>query len=199
MGIMLLVRIIQGFGAGALAAFTVVGRLELFTSLVFLDLSGGLTAFVAQNLGASLDERTRRGLRHTIALTAALTAIVSLVVLALRKPIASLFTDDSATRELTAHYIVITYPFFILYTVMVVIHGYLNGAGRTVVPLICTMVAFVLVQLPTAYLLRGLVGIDGVMWAVVAGWIAGLAYTVVASRRYFVVSVETRDLEGVAA
>lgn len=183
LGIMVLVWIIARFGAVCLAAFTVVARLELFTSLLFLDLSGGLCAFVAQNLGAGRTDRNRTGLRQTVLLTLALTAVVSAVVLLARAPIAGLFTEDPRARELTARYILITYPFFACYTVMVVVHGYLNGARRTAVPLICTVLAFLLTQVPAAYLLHGPLGIDGVMWAVVLGWGVGLAYTLTSVRR----------------
>lgn len=183
LGIMVLVWVIATFGSVCLAAFTVVSRLELFTSLMFLDLSGGLCAFVAQNLGAGNEERNREGLRKTILLTIALTAVVSAVVLIERTPIAALFTSDMQARELTARYILITYPFFVLYTVMVVAHGYLNGSRRTAVPLICTALAFGLTQVPAAYLLRGPLGINGVMWAVVAGWTVGLVFTLFAVRR----------------
>jgi putative MATE family efflux protein len=182
-GIMVLVWIIQSYGAVVLAAFTVVSRLELFTGMLFLDFSGAVTAFVAQNLGGEDRDRARRGLLQTIGLTVGLSVLVSAVVLLARSPIAGLFTDDEATRQLTERYILIIYPFLVLYTVMVVAHGYLNGSRRTTAPLICTIIAFVLVQVPFAYLLNGPFGIDAVMWAVVAGWSAGLAYTVSCLRR----------------
>ncbi|AHH97386.1 MATE family efflux transporter [Kutzneria viridogrisea] len=182
-GIMVLVWIIQSYGAVVLAAFTVASRLELFTCMLFLDFSGGVTTFAAQNLGTGDSARARRGLLHTIALTIGLSALVAGVVLLARSPIAGLFTDDLATQALTEHYILIVYPFLVLYTVMVVAHGYLNGARRTTAPLICTIIAFVLVQIPFAYLLHGPVGVDAVMWAVVAGWSAGLTYSLFCLRR----------------
>ncbi|MCX4751657.1 MATE family efflux transporter [Kitasatospora sp. NBC_01287] len=182
LGIMVLVWIIAGFGPVCLAAFTVVGRLELFTSLLFLDLSGGLCAFVAQNLGAGRAERIRAGLRQAVLLTVGLTVLVSALVLLGRTPIADLFTADRQARALTVRYLLITYPFFACYTVMVVVHGYLNGARRTAVPLVCTVLAFGLTQVPAAYLLHRPLGIDGVMWAVVLGWSVGLAYTLFSVR-----------------
>lgn len=182
-GIMVLVWIIQAFGPVVLAAFTIVSRIEQFTAILFLDFSGAVTAFTAQNLGAGREERTRRGLWQTLGLTVGLTAALTAAVLLARGPIAALFTDDPATRALTERYILIIYPFFALYTVMVVLHGHLNGARRTTAPLVCTVIAFVLVQIPFAYLLHGVFGIEAVMWAVVAGWTAGLAYTVWCLRR----------------
>jgi putative MATE family efflux protein len=186
-GIMVLVWIITPYGTAFLAAFTVVGRLELFTALIFLDLSGALTAFVAQNLGAGQEGRIRQGLRQVIGLTFVLTLAMSAVLLLARAPIAAIFTDDQGVRDLTAQYIVITYPFFALYTIMVVIHGCLNGLGRTVVPLICTVLSFLLAQVPLAYLLGGPFGITGVMWAVVIGWSVGFGYSIAASYRQLTV------------
>ncbi|MBY8850517.1 hypothetical protein K7G98_19730, partial [Saccharothrix sp. MB29] len=182
-GIMVLVWIIQAFGPVVLAAFTVVSRIEQFTAMLFLDFSGAVTAFTAQNLGAHDRARARQGLLQTLGLTVALTAVVSALVLLARGPIAAVFTDDPATRDLTERYLLIIFPFFALYTVMVVLHGHLNGSRRTTAPLICTVIAFVVVQIPFAYLLNGVFGIEAVMWAVVAGWTAGLTYTVLCLRR----------------
>jgi len=195
-GIMVLVWIIQSYGAVVLAAFTIVSRLELFTGMLFLDFSGAVTAFVAQNLGGADRDRARRGLVQTLGLTVGLTAVVSAVVLLARSPIAGLFTGDPATQELTERYILIIYPFLVLYTVMVVLHGYLNGSRRTTAPLICTLIAFVVVQVPFAYLLNGPFGIDAVMWAVVAGWTAGLTYTVHCLRDVLFARREVVELKG---
>ncbi|NUT98629.1 MAG: MATE family efflux transporter, partial [Saccharothrix sp.] len=182
-GIMVLVWIIQAYGPVVLAAFTVVSRIEQFIAMPFLDFSGAVTAFTAQNLGAGDRARTRAGLVRTLGLTAVLSLVASVVVLAARGPIAAVFTDDPATRELTERYLLIIFPFFVLYTVMVVLHGHLNGSRRTTAPLVCTVIAFVCVQIPFAWLFNGVFGIEAVMWAVVASWTAGLTYSVLCLRR----------------
>ncbi|KWV33635.1 hypothetical protein AWV63_05970 [Micromonospora rifamycinica] len=182
-GIMVLVWIIEAYGEVVMAAFTIVSRIEAFTALPFLSLSGAMVTFAAQNLGAGHTERARYGLLRALGLTVGLTVLVSIVVVVAHRPIAALFTDDEATRRVTGQYLLIIFPFLALYTVMVVLHGYLNGARRTTAPLICTIVAFVMVQLPFAYLLNGPLGIQAVMWAVVASWTTGLTYTVFCLRR----------------
>lgn len=178
LGIMVLVWVAYPLGAPLIAALTVAGRLEVFAAMVFLDLSGGLTVFVAQNLGAGRIDRVRQGLRRTTGFATVLTLLVSALVIGLSPVLADLFTHDPTVRALIVRYIVITYPFFVLYTVMAVVHGYLNGAGRTVQPLACTVLSFLLVRLPLSYALQARFGATGVMWAVNAGWLVGLAYTV---------------------
>lgn len=191
-GIMILVKIIEPFGATALAAFAIVGRLETFTALIFLDFSGGLSAFVAQNLGAGQRERARRGLFRMVALTCGLTAVVSLFIVLARSQIVQLFTADAEVRELSATYISIVYPFFVLYTAVVVIHGFLNGAQRTAIPLYCTIVAFILVQVPAAFVLGHAFEVVGVMWAAVVGWAVALAFTIASTARLDALKTELK-------
>jgi putative MATE family efflux protein len=179
-GVMVVVWIVYPLGPSFIAAMTVVGRLEIFASLIFLEMSAGLAVFTAQNLGAGRQDRVRRALGRLTALTGGLALAVSAVVLISASPIAALFTDDTAVRELTTRYIHVTYPFFILYVATVVIHGCFNGAARTSVPLACTVISF-LALLPFAFLLRDVMGAIGVMWSVVFGWSVGLACTALAA------------------
>lgn len=182
-GMMLLTAVVTGFGATALAAVTVVVRLELFASVVFLGLSSALATFVAQNTGAGRPDRVRQVLWAAIRMTVLLSVVVSVTVMVFRDGVTAAFIDDATAGAVITRYIVITYPSFVCYTLMVVVHGYLNGLGRSVVPLVCTVLSFGVVRLPLSVLLGRWWGIDGVMWAVDVGWAVGLVYTAVAVRR----------------
>jgi Na+-driven multidrug efflux pump len=182
-GVLALVWIITPFGDEALAALTVVSRLELLTSALFLNLSGALMVFTAQNTGAGQAARVRDGVRHSVWLGVALTAVVSLLLLTERGPVAALFSGSDETRLITERYILITAPFFLCYTLTVVLHGWFNGIARTVVPLVCTVLSLGVVRLPLSYGLGHARGVDGVMWATVIGWAAGLVYTLLAAAR----------------
>ncbi|MGC0375129.1 MATE family efflux transporter [Streptomyces sp. SAI-229] len=181
-GVLVLVWIITPFGEEALAALTVVARLELLTSVLFLNLSGALMVFTAQNTGAGRAARVREGVRHSVWLGVALTAVVSLLLLVGRGPIAALFSGSAETRLVTERYILITAPFFLCYTLTVVLHGWFNGIARTVVPLICTVASLGVVRLPLSYALGHAWGVDGIMWATVIGWAVGLGCTLLAVR-----------------
>ncbi|WP_329373479.1 MATE family efflux transporter [Streptomyces sp. NBC_00669] len=63
------------------------------------------------------------------------TFALPLAVVAAAGPIAEVFTQDPATREVITRYVHLTCPCFFLYTVMVVLHGCPTGRGRTVVPI----------------------------------------------------------------
>lgn len=181
-GVLVLVWIIAPFGQAALAALTIVSRLELLTTALFLNLSGALMVFTAQNTGAGQTARIREGIRQVVLLSTALTAAVSLLLLAERGPIAALFSSSAQTRLVTGRYILITAPFFLCYALTIVLHGWFNGITRTIVPLLCTVTSFGVVRLPLSYWLGHAWGIDGVMWAAVIGWAVGLGYTLLATR-----------------
>ncbi|MEO3749484.1 MATE family efflux transporter [Streptomyces sp. B6B3] len=195
-GVLVLVWIITPFGEAALAALTVVARLELLTSVLFLTLSGALMVFTAQNTGARENGRVRDGIRHAVWLGTALTALVSLLLLTQRGPIAALFSDGPETRLITERYILVTAPFFLCYTLTVVLHGWFNGIARTVVPLVCTVVSLGAVRLPLSYTLGHAWGVDGVMWATVIGWAVGLGYTLLATRSAVTAPLPPPDREG---
>ncbi|MEU8976087.1 hypothetical protein AB0D11_44140 [Streptomyces monashensis] len=57
-------------------------------------------------------------------------------------------------------------------------------SGVTVFPLVCMMLSFLVVRIPTASLLKGPLDLDGIIWAVPIGWFVGLASIAFAVRRY---------------
>lgn len=142
--------------------------------------------FVAQNLAADRLDRVRGAIRSVPLFAAVLSLAISALIVLLGPTFAMVSTSDPVTRHLMDEYILVTYPFFICYAVMAVVHGALSGIGQTSVPLVCTVVSFVLVRLPLSYLLRVHYGASGPMWTVDIGWLAGAVYTAYAARRYLV-------------
>lgn len=184
LGSMVLTSLIAPFGTAAIAAFSIASRLEALAGRFYLDLSGAVTVFVAQHTGAGDAERARRVLLDALRICLWATLAESVLVILLRHDIAAAFTADAPVRAIVGSYVLMTYPFFLLYTAMAVTHGFLNGIGRTVFPLVCTMLSFLVFRVPMASLLKGPLGLDGIIWAVPIGWLVGLTYTAFAVRRY---------------
>lgn len=180
LGATVLLGIVASLGTAVLAGVTVIVRLELFASLVFLALASALSVTVAQNSGAGHADRIRRALAGCVRLTVGLSVPVSVGLIAARDVVAGVFVSDPAVTGVIGRYVAITYPFFVCYALMVVIHGYATGLGRTTIPLVCTVLSFAAVRLPLSALLGDRFGVDGLIWAVVVGWVVGLVYTVVA-------------------
>lgn len=163
LGTMVLTSLIAPFGTAAIAAFSIASRLETLAGRFYLDLSGAVTVFVAQHVGAGAPERARRVPLEALRICLWATLAESLLVILVRHDIAAAFTTDTAVRGIVGSYILIAYPFFLLYTAMAVVHGFLNGIGRTVFPLVCTMLSFLVVRVPTASLLKEPLGLHGII------------------------------------
>lgn len=178
-GTILIVKIILPLGVIVMGAFTIIGRLEPFISMPFLNLSSGLTTFTAQNNGAGKPDRIQEGLRKILGTVTVLSVLVGVIVILCAGMIAGIFTTDFNTKKVVIDYLVITSPFLFLYGIMVVYHGFLNGMGKTIVPLVCTIISFLVVRIPLSYFFRNWFGYKGLMWTVVIGWFVGLVYTVI--------------------
>lgn len=106
LGDFVLTALVAPFGAAAIAAMSVAGRLETEASRIFLDLSGAVTVLVAQRMGAGDRATVRRAVRLGIACCCVLTVVVVDVMLVLRHPIGALFTTSADVTGIVADYIV---------------------------------------------------------------------------------------------
>lgn len=187
-GSIILVRIVTPLGTALLGAFTVIGRLETFTAMPFLNVSSTLTTYVAQNWGAKNIERIKKGIQSTLGFITVFTAIMSIIMFIFAEQVSSIFTTDNNVIEITVKYLRITSPFLILYTLMANMHGSFNGIGKTQIPLFCTICSFLIIRVPFTYIARDSMGVNGLIWAVVLGWGIGFIYTI---SRYLLVFKST--------
>jgi len=93
-------RAMAEFGEDAVAGMAIVGRLIPVAFAVLFALSGAVGPIIGQNFGARNDARVRGTFRDALIFTAGVTVVVSVVLFALRGPIAGLFQAEGITREL---------------------------------------------------------------------------------------------------
>ncbi len=179
LGMMALVRIVNGFGTDAIAAYTIAGRIDSFSSLPAMNFSMALSAFVGQNLGAGKINRVKRGLRSTWVMISAITLIATLVNLLFSRQMMSLFTNDPEVIRIGAQYLVIVGIFYIGFSIMFVNNGLFRGAGDMIVPMFITLLALWAIRVPTAYLLSNKIGITGVWWSIAFSLTFGLSCSMI--------------------
>lgn len=187
MGNFVLTSLVASFGQFALAGISIAARLETVASRIFLDLSGAVTVLVAQRRGAGEIAAIRRAVRLSLFCCWWTTLVIVLIIIALRSHIGQVFTTSGEVTAILNRYIVMTYPFFPFFTLMAVAHGFLNGLGRTAIPLLCTIVSYIAARVPVAVLLSQHLGLSGIIWAVDIGWFVGAAFTL------WVVTLQLRE------
>ena len=93
-------RAMAAFGEAAVAGMAITGRLTPLVFGVIFALSGAIGPIIGQNAGARRWDRVAQTLRDGILFTALVSVVVSVVLFALRGPLADLFGAQGVTRDI---------------------------------------------------------------------------------------------------
>lgn len=93
-------RQIAEFGTQAVAGMAVIGRLMPVAFAAIFALSGAIGPIIGQNFGAERPDRVRGAFHAGVLFTACYVVLVSVLLFALRAPIAGLFEATGETRAL---------------------------------------------------------------------------------------------------
>ncbi|TLX73456.1 MATE family efflux transporter [Labilibacter sediminis] len=174
LGFMALIRIVNNFDSSVLTAFTAAGRIDSLAALPALNLASALSAFVGQNLGANRIDRIRKGLWATLLMAWSISIVVMGVAYLFGKELMTLFSDSQEIIEYGSSYLVIVSSFYLVFSTMFVLHGTLRGAGATLIPMFITLLSLWLIRIPLAVFFSERIGVDGIWWAIPAGWSMGM-------------------------
>ncbi|MFH1382867.1 MAG: MATE family efflux transporter [Chloroflexota bacterium] len=159
------------FGTLAVAAHTLGQRIEM--ALFFPAMGLGLAAGVlgGQNLGARQPKQAMRTGWLAIALVEAFMVTCALAILLWAEGIISVFSPQAELVDLGGDFIRIAAVGYLVLGIMAVLSQFISGVGDTWPPMLVSMAAMWLVQVPLAFFLPGMNGLGayGVRWAIVAG------------------------------
>ena len=168
-GNLVLTRLIAPFGTMAVAAHSLVARVELFLLLPGSGLGMGAGVLVGQNLGAGHPRRAERSAWTATAFLESIMVVCSLAILFWAGPIIALFTDDPALQSLGVLFLRIASAGYATIAFVTVLQSCITGAGDTVPTMIINVLLIWVIQLPLAYFLAWYtpMGVFGLRWAMV--------------------------------
>lgn len=176
-GVALLTSVVNTYGTTAVAAFSIVSRIDSFIQTPLISLQNSLAAFVGQNVGARKRERIQEGVKISLRIGLAFSLFLSVLVYIFAPSGLLLFTQDMQVVEIGVQYLRIVCIFYAVYAIEEVIQGLAVGFGDTWILLLSTIVAMWAVRLPLTYFLSSRLGLDGVWWSMPSGWFIAMLFT----------------------
>lgn len=184
LGMMALLRIVNDFGSDVVAGYTVASRLDSFAMMPAMNFSMALSTFVGQNLGAGKIDRVSKGLHATLFMSALISLTVTAIFWLFGDSLLTIFTQDKFVIATGFSYLKIVGSCYILFSSMFVIHGFLRGAGDTLIPMIFTIFSLWILRIPASFILsRDFLdfGTNGIWFGIPIAWLFGT----IASYIYF--------------
>ncbi len=186
-----LMRIMAGFGATAVAGWTIAIRVAMFALMPSWGLSNAAATLVGQNLGAKQPDRAERAVWRTGAYNMAFLGAVSVTMLLWAEPIVSLFLagddpgEDAAVLAVGVRALTILAYGYVFYAWGMVLLQAFNGAGDTGTPTRMNLLCFWACEIPLAWLLAARLGVGppGVAWAVMIAEVLLTVISLVLFRR----------------
>lgn len=173
---MVLQRVVNGFGAIAVAAFTATSRIEMIIHQPYQTLGQSLSTFCGQNYGAKKNDRVVMGLKKGTILMVIFSLIMLPVMQIFCESIIRIFVEDIEVIQMGAQALRITSIFYVCLGVIYVVRGVLNGIGDSVFAFINGVVEVACrLIFPALMTAMPIMGLWGIWWSVGVTWtISGL-------------------------
>lgn len=123
--------VVNGFGEAVVTANIAVSKIEQLVQQPYGSLSGALSAYTGQNIGANRQDRVRQGFRVSVMAMVAFSIAVTAVMQFFARPLLGIFVTDSAVIDIGVTALRITSCFYVFLGLIYVVRGTLNGAGDT--------------------------------------------------------------------
>ncbi len=172
--------LVNGIGGyTASAAVGIVGKFNSFAILPAVAMSSAVSAFAAQNIGAGLHDRAKKGLTVGICLAMTISLAVFAAVQLFPAPIIGVFSPDEELIRAGVEYMR-TFSFdYVLVPLQFCLNGLIMGAGHTKFTLLSSTMSSLLLRIPVAILFGSVMGwgLMGVGLAAPAATLAGVILT----------------------
>ncbi|HAY71077.1 MAG TPA: MATE family efflux transporter [Saprospirales bacterium] len=174
LGMLALFGIVNKFGVKVIAGYSAAMRLDSLAIMPAMNLSGALSTFVGQNIGAGKFDRIGRGLRATLVMSTGISVSISIIIFFFGESLMKMFSSDPKVIRYGVEYLVIVSSFYFVFSALFSVNAVMRGAGDMIVPMIITLISLWLVRIPFANFFMETMGEKAVWWSAPAGWMVGL-------------------------
>ncbi len=176
LGMVLMQRLINSFGVDTISAITAAMKLESFAMVPIMMFYMGLSNFTGQNMGAGKMDRIKRGYHQTM-IMAMITCAGIILLLIFAGPYAiGLFHMNKAATAIGSEYLRTLAWFFLIFCVMYITNGVLQGSGDVAYPTAGSMTSLI-VRVIVANIMATFpaIGYRSIFYSIPIGWVCGTA------------------------
>ncbi len=177
LGMVVVARLVNGFGTEVIAAYSVAMRIESLAAMPIMTYGQAVSTFTGQNVGAGLFERVLKGYKVGLFQSFVVCAVMTTVIVIFGENLMRIFTDDAEIIRIGREYLLIVSSFFTFFVFLFNSNGALRGAGDTLIPMFITIFSLWLVRIPLAYYLSNFFAEKGVWWSIPIGWAMGAIFS----------------------
>jgi len=161
---------IAPFGTLAVAAHTIMSRVEMFIMMPSMGFGQAAGVLAGQNMGANQPARAEKSGWIGVGLTEGIMLVFSAAILVWAPQVVRIFNSEPGVVEICATFLRIAAVGNIFMGFAAVLADCLNGVGDTVIPMAASLITMWAVQVPLAYYLPKYtdLGVYGVRWAMAA-------------------------------
>jgi putative MATE family efflux protein len=157
-----IVSLLAGFGAEAVAGLGVASRLEALAMIAFFALSAVVNPFVAANAGAGHPDRVAHAMRLVQRFALVWGAALALLLWAVAPRLAALFSEDARVVEVATAYLRLVPLSYGGAGILMITNAAFNGMGRPIAATAISALRMFVVNVPVAWLGARLFGVWGV-------------------------------------
>lgn len=178
-GNLLIQSLINSCGKSVIAGFAAAFKLNTIFLTGIGTVSGGVSAFTAQNIGAKKYDRVQKGLFSGLFVGVCICLPFVIFYTFFGSVALSAFLEGGGSEAMAVglKFLTITSPFYLFVTTKLICDGVLKGAKSMLLFMISTFTDLVS-RVLIAYLLFGLMSYAGIFSAWPIGWILGAALSI---------------------
>ena len=171
-----IMRLVNSFGAIAVAGFSAGIRVENFALMPLSNINTAISTFVGQNMGADKEARAKEGLWAGMKLMIIISIVTSALLLIFSSTFMAQFVNEgdinaAAIIHEGTLYLSIISLFYILFGIFFAFNGFFRGAGDAIIIMILTITSLT-IRTVSAHLIAAHTSMEivAVAWSIPIGW-----------------------------
>ena len=179
--IMIVQSVCNSFGPDVIAAYAAALRIEQFATQPLLAIGLAMATYSAQNWGANLLGRIRKGVKYAFIITTCLSIFGFLLIRNIGDYMIAIFVDTESNHSLNTNidfiiatgkqYLVISTMFYFFLGLIFVFRNTIQGMGKPLLPLLSSLTELITRSFSAIYLAK-IMGYIGILYASAMSWVA---------------------------